>query len=381
MASKFSGFEPLLYAASTHSSEMLYFGRFFAPDPFVAFGVGRKKIALLNALEFDRGLKESSFDKIESLEAWIEYIKSSSRKAKVGVADVIAALAATYKIKGFWIPYDFPYGLALALRKRRIQLEVRPAPFFPQQMIKQEEELRALRVANKVAAKGILAVEAALKKAEIRSGKKLFLQGRVLTSEYLRFLVEMTCLEHGAQAECIVAAGEQACDPHSIGNGPICADQLIIVDVFPRMKATGYYGDMTRTFLKGKASEAQKQLMSTVRSAQKKAISSLKRGVSGKTVHEGVVNYFKEKGYLTDFHNKPAKGFIHSTGHGLGLGLHEPLRLSAQSETLLSPGMVVTIEPGLYYPGLGAVRIEDVFTITDNACEGLSSLHYKWQVE
>ena len=379
-AIKMKGYEPLLYAASATSAEMLYFGRFWAPDAFVAFGCRKKKIALLNALERVRGEKESEFDVVLPLEAWMARAKQEMRRPVVGIADCIIAAAKAYKIKGFYVPADFPVGLALALKKRRMPLIVGASPFFPKQMIKTEEELVLIRQANRVAAKGILAAEAALLAAKIGPGRKLFLEKKPLTSERLRGIIEMACLSFGGQAECIAAGGDQACDPHAVGTGVLRAGELIIVDVFPRMKASGYYGDMTRTFLKGEASDAQRGLIKAVRTAQKRAMATVQAGVSGKVVHQAAATYFEEKGYKTTTNQAVPEGFIHSTGHGVGLGLHEPLRISSQSQTILKAGMVVTLEPGLYYPGIGGVRIEDVVAVTEKGFELLSSLHYKWEL-
>ena len=374
-------YEPLLYAAPAYSEAMLYFGRFQAPDPFLAFGYKGKKVALLNALEINRGHKESVFDAIISLEKCIQECKIAKKGAVVKIADLVGFLAKAYKIPGFLVPADFPVEIALGLKEKKIPFVVKEAPFFPQQMIKTPDEIKELKLANKAAAAGIDAAKKALLKAKIKTAGKLYLDGKLLTSERLRSIIEVACLEAGAVGDCIAAGGDQACDPHQAGHGPLRANELIIIDVFPRLKASGYYGDMTRTFLKGKATEAQKKLFNVVHEAQKKALAKLKAGVKAAAVHKVVEAVFADRCYTTDTMASPPAGFIHSTGHGVGLGLHEPLRVSGKSDLVLKTGMVVTIEPGLYYAGLGGVRIEDVACVTKTGHELLSRYSYQWQLQ
>jgi Xaa-Pro aminopeptidase len=151
------------------------------------------------------------------------------------------------------------------------------------------------------------------------------------------------------------------------------------VDVFPRVNETGYYGDMTRTFLRGRASEPQKALVDAVRRAQKLARKKLRPGITGKSVHKAVVSFFEKLGYETRHKATHHEGFFHGTGHGLGLEIHEAPRVSAAGGPLRE-GNVVTIEPGLYYPGLGGCRIEDVALITADGSKMLSDYDYNWEL-
>ena len=209
----------------------------------------------------------------------------------------------------------------------------------------------------------------------------LHLGGKVLTSERLKFAIEVACLEAGALSlNTIAAGGDQACDPHCRGTGPLRANELIIVDVFPRVQKTGYHGDMTRTFLRGRATEAQQALVAAVRIAQAKAILDVRAGVNGRDVHRGVVAEFEERGFHTTRGATGSVGFFHGTGHGLGLAVHESPILSGAVDSILRRGAVVTVEPGLYYPGLGACRIEDVVQVCAGAPKLLSEYHYEWEL-
>ena len=221
---------------------------------------------------------------------------------------------------------------------------------------------------------------ARLRASRPRNGR-LYYQGSVLTSERLRAAVETACIEAGSVASStIVAGGDQACDPHERGSGPLRASQLIIVDVFPRISATKFFGDMTRTFVRGRASDAQRSLVDAVRAAQLAALRTIRAGVPGSAVHRKVEEVFAKRGYATRRTSKGSVGFFHGTGHGLGLEVHEPPRMNATSDTPLKNGTVVTVEPGLYYPGLGGCRIEDVVQVTASGHRMLSRYPYEWEL-
>ncbi len=369
----------LLYADTLTSPDQLYFGRFFVPDPFISFLHKKKKVGVFNALEFSRARKESAFEVILSLEEWTERAHKHFRREDVGVAEVIYVIARFYKIKVFRIPSDFPTGIAFKLIEHGLKLEVIDGMFFPEREIKTEEEARFIKQGNRCSALGFKVTEEILKKAEIKGGR-LFYEGKTLTSERVQEQIEIACLRAGAiSADTIVAGGNQACDPHCRGSGPLFANQLIIVDIFPRVTQTGYHGDMTRTFLKGKASDAQAKLVRTVRAAQKIALKTIRAGVSGQKVHSQVVEYFNTQCYQTRRDEGGSVGFFHGTGHGLGLAVHEAPRISVKGARLRK-GTVVTVEPGLYYPGLGGCRIEDVVQVTSEGVRMLSHYPYHWQI-
>jgi len=150
--------------------------------------------------------------------------------------------------------------------------------------------------------------------------------------------------------------------------------------VFPRVNSTGYHGDMTRTFLKGRASDAQRALVAAVREAQLAALNKIRAGVNGQVAHQSVCAVFALRGYETKHTDKGSVGFFHGTGHGLGLAVHEPPRVSTV-DYRLKKCSVVTVEPGLYYPGLGGCRIEDVVQVTSTRPKMLSDCHYNWEIK
>lgn len=366
----------LLYADTARSADMLHFGRFSVPDPFIAFGHRGQKIAVLNALEFGRAQKSSGFDVVLPLEPWLD--KARARDPKAGAAEVIILLAKHYKIRAFNIASDFPVALADKLRASGLQLTPVPS-LFPERELKTAAEAAAIHEGNRCSALGIAAAETLLRRSKIKAGK-LVLDGKPLTSERLKTAIEIACLEAGALSiDTIAAGGDQACDPHERGHGPLRAHELIVVDVFPRVTATGYHGDMTRTFLKGRASDKQRELVAAVRAAQLAALGAIRAGVNGRHVHQQCLDVFAARGFETKRTPKGSVGFFHGTGHGLGLEVHEAPRVSTV-DYILKKGSVVTVEPGLYYPGLGGCRIEDVVQVTDKKPRLLSSAPYDWEI-
>ena len=371
-------FPPLLYADTHSSSDMLYFGGVDVHDPFIAFSTGRKKITVQSALELGRVKRTSRFDQVLSLETWRDHARQTYGP-KAGVAEIIVCLARRHGLKAFRIPDDFPAGLYHKLGKLGLKLELAGGMLFPEREIKSPQEAGAIREGNRLAAVGYVTAEEILRNARIK-GRSLIHQGRPLTSEQLRFAIEVAIKEQGGDArDTIVADGDQACDPHERGSGPLRPHELIIVDIFPRVLKTGYHGDMTRTYLKGRSSDAQRKLVATVRNAQRAALRMIRAGVDGCDVHDLVNFIFTRAGFATRHEKSGSIGFFHGTGHGLGLAVHEPPRVSTVSYKLKA-GSVVTVEPGLYYPGLGGCRWEDVVQVTKGPAKLLSKHPYNWEI-
>lgn len=370
---------PLLYADTERSADALYFGRVSVPDPFVAFGRRGKKYAVVGALEFGRVKRTSDFDVVLALERYLQRARERWPERPPGAAEVICLLAKDYRQTQFTVPGDFPAGLYDKLLELGLKLSVAEGALFPARELKTPEEAAAIREGNRCSALGFAAAERILRSSRAR-GRRLLHRGQTVTSESLKFAIEVACLEAGAvSAHTIVAGGDQACDPHERGSGPLRPNELIVIDIFPRVAATGFHGDMTRTFLRGRASEAQRKLVAAVRAAQLAALKTIRAGVNGREVHRRCVDVFSARGFETRHSAKGSVGFFHGTGHGLGLAVHEPPRMSGAVDCILKKNSVVTVEPGLYYPGVGGCRIEDVVQVTAAAPKMLSRYHYNWE--
>jgi len=370
----------LLYSDTARSADVLYFGRVEMHDPFVALGIRGRKVAVVSALEFGRVRRTSDFDAVLRLEEFTERAARAWPRRAPGPATVIALAARELRARTLTVPPDFPASLYVELRALGVRLQLADGMLFPQRETKTAAEAQAIREGNRCSAAGIAAAERVLRASRARRGRLRY-QGAVLTSERLRTAVETACIEAGSVSlSTIVAGGDQACDPHERGSGPLRPNELIIVDVFPRVTQSGYFGDMTRTFLRGRASDAQRAIVAAVRAAQLAALRTVRAGVPGSAVHRRVEETFAARGFKTRRMARGSVGFFHGTGHGVGLEIHEPPRMNATTHTPLKDGTVVTVEPGLYYPGVGACRIEDVVQVTPGAPRMLSRYHYEWEL-
>ncbi len=359
----------LIIAASEADSNLYYACRFLAPDPFVYLEVGGRKVLLMSDLEVDRARAQARVDEVLSLSEW--EAKAKQRWAQPRLTDTVSLLLEDYGVKAVEVPADFPLEMADRLRERGVTVTARPHPFFPQRLIKTDEEVAAIEQTQRHTEAALEAALSVLRESEVR-GDAVFWKGRPLTSEDLKKVVNVSLMENDCIAQhTIIACGEQGVDPHNQGSGPIRPNQGIIFDIFPRSSQTRYFADMTRTVVKGKASDELRRIYDAVLAAQLRGIELIRPGASGAAVHAEVNRALEARGYTTGVVNGRNQGFFHGTGHGVGLDIHEPPRVSRLDQQL-EAGQVVTVEPGLYYPGRGAVRIEDMVLVENGGRRNLT---------
>ncbi len=197
------------------------------------------------------------------------------------------------------------------------------------------------------------------------------------TSENAHKIIDQVLEAHDCESPegNIVASGEQGVEPHDIGSGIIQKGTVVVIDIYPRSKTNAYFADMTRTVCVGEAPPALKDMYRVVLEAQTLGISLLRPGASCGEIHAAVAKVFTDAGYVTSGKGKEfpfAEGFVHGVGHGVGLEIHEAPSISRNSTDILQEGDVVTVEPGLYYKGVGGIRLEDMLLITPNGAENLT---------
>jgi len=372
-----NGAARLIVAASDHDPDMLYATRFFAPDPFIFLEQNGKRALVLSDLEIDRGRKEAQADEFVPYSKLEREVQGKQRKAPP-YEKVLSHFLRQRGVRSALVPANFPLGYAQELAAKKIRLRATNGLFWPEREAKSDEELRQMRRALVITEAGMARAMEVLAASRLGPGKKLSWSGRTLTSEILRAEIDSAILRAGGlPANTIVAGGDQACDPHERGFGPLKANSLIILDIFPRDARSGYYGDMTRTVVHGRASEAQRRLWETVKAGQELALKKMKPGVDGLKLHNEVKQFFTDRGFPTEVRNGRQVGFFHGTGHGLGLEIHEFPRFQ---KTVFKPGQSITVEPGLYYPGLGGVRIEDVVVVTKRGIRMLSRFEKRLEI-
>lgn len=360
----------MIFAASESCADLLYAVRLSIPDPFLWAEIRGRTYAMLSDLEIDRGRKKARVDTVVSLSDVERPLRKGT--ARPPAAAVIARFLAQRGVRAIDVPADFPHGLAAALARHGIRTHPADGPFFPERISKSPAEVASLLAAQRIAEAGMARAEEILRASRPTPAGRLSWTRRTLTSEILQGEINACIARLGAVAShTIVAGGVQACDPHEPGHGPLPARKPIIVDIFPRVAATGCWGDITRTFARGTAPDAARKLHATVLAAQRFALRQIRAGCDGQKLQSDVRQLFAAAGYPTRIHRGRQTGFFHGLGHGVGLEIHEPPRLA---DGPLPNGTVISVEPGLYYPGIGGVRIEDVVAVTSDGLHNLT--HY-----
>jgi Xaa-Pro dipeptidase len=219
-------------------------------------------------------------------------------------------------------------------------------------MIKTEDELKVIRMACEIADRAMmLALE------EISEGKR----EREIAAK-MEYAMKLNGAEKPA-FDTIVASGWRSALPHGVASDKrIERGELVVID--EGALYNHYNSDMTRTIVVGSPNEKQREIYEIVLEAQKKGVEEARPGITAKELDTIVRSIIAEYGY--------GDCFIHSTGHGVGLEIHEWPGVSQRDETVLKPGMVITVEPGIYIPKFGGVRIEDTIVITENGAERLT---------
>ena len=287
----------LIVADSERDADMLYAVGMFVPDPFIYLNIGGRPHIVLNDLEIDRARAQAPHCRVLSLSAYQRKLRAAGIK-KSSFAKIIRQILREKKIRRVLVPDNFPFSLARDLKKLGIKLKPRVG-IFPKREIKSADEVKKISAALAMAEVGMAEGMEVLRRAKINRDRKLIYHGVPLTSERLRAVIDCAILQaNGMAANTIVAGGRQACDPHERGHGPLRAHEPIVIDIFPRSQRTGYFGDITRTVVKGRASEAVRKLYDTVHRGQKAAFQLMRAAVKGqagrKKIFDGLLSRLDE---------------------------------------------------------------------------------------
>jgi Xaa-Pro aminopeptidase len=235
---------------------------------------------------------------------------------------------------------------------RRIEWKPTSELIMRQRMIKDAEELKLIRDAVSLGAKvyreALKVMRPGVRETEVAG--KLEFAARRLGADGMSFAT-------------IVAAGKRGALPHGhASDQPIPRRGFVVLDSGVILR--GYCSDMTRTVHMGRVSKVERGWYEAVLEAQLVGIAAIRPGITAAEVDEAARSVLRKA--------KLDRYFTHSTGHGVGLEIHEPPRLGKKQSKRLAPGMVVTIEPGIYVPGKGGIRIEDMVVVTSTGCEVLT---------
>ncbi|MGB2840944.1 MAG: Xaa-Pro peptidase family protein [Halobacteriota archaeon] len=361
----------LMVSESMRNADMYYATRFLAADPFIylCFPHEEKDILIVSQMEYERAIKESIVNEVRST---LDY------GYKIKTEGLIIKILQEESTNAIEVPGYFPLFTADALRNKGIEVvPVEEVIMTKERAIKDEQEINYLRKAQRACEHAMELAIARIKSSSMQDNL-LVENEEILTSERVKASIEHALIDSGCtcdSGEPIVACGKKAADPHFTGCGPIFAYEPIIIDISPRLKTERYFADMTRTVVKGEPENEIKEMYGTVKHAQDAALALVKEGVTCEEVHNLVCDIFEERGYGT-IRKGSKKGFIHSVGHGVGLDLHENPKV-ADNDYELRKGNVIAIEPGLYDPEVGGVRLEDMVLVLKNGCENLTRFEKK----
>lgn len=349
-------------------ADILYVSGFKASDPVVFLENGRQRHLVVSRMEIGRA--RAANPRLEVLAP--EDLKLP--RAQHGrVACWAAALLRKVNLRKVNVSGTFPLQVARTLERQGVHVTVSKHALCPEREIKNPGEIAHMARVQRAAIGALREALHVLADARVDARRELRIGKQVLTSEDLRKLINRTLLEANcAGGEPIVAGGPLSANPHWIGYGPLKAGEPIVFDIFPQDLETGYWGDLTRTVVKGRPSARLQRMFDAVKVAQAEALGLIRSGARTDAIHRRVVERFEALGFAQRVTNGIAEGFIHGTGHGVGLEIHESPSLG-RTPSRLRAGQVVTVEPGLYYTDLGGIRIEDTVVVTPDGFEYLAT--------
>lgn len=361
----------LIAASSTESADLVYATGFFAPDEFYYAEIDGKKYAFVSVLEFARAKAEMNPD-INV----VDWAAVTVRVAPEFKRNLLVAISKLYGVTKWLVPERFPLVYAMRLQEAGIEVEIERGMFFPQRMIKTAKEIEKIRAAMNATEDAQRQVRDFIADSSVNSEGYLEWHGKLLTCDFIRSEVEAEFKRKSFSAVgTIISCGPDSALPHCIGSGPIKAGSPVIADIFPRSDINGYWGDMTRTYVKGKACQRLRDMHAVVLKVNLEVEERLKPGIMCSDMQRFCIDTIANAGFKTghDADGVPC-GFFHGLGHSVGLEIHEQPRFSLGNDDLLQPGHVMTVEPGVYYHDIGGVRIEDTVLITENGIENFCTL-------
>lgn len=368
-----AGTDGYLIHADGDDSNQYYLSGFRDSGSFVTLYADGDVRLLVPDLTYARARENGNADGVRRFSAF-DYgdLVAEHGRAKAGPLATAAFLSVS-GIDSVSVPASFPTGTTDVLRDHGITVITDYDDTVERlRAVKTDEEITYIEETQRATESAMAVVAEMLERATVE-GDVLHLEGAVLTSERVRGAIESSLNDEGCEPTmCIVASGAEGALGHAVGTGPIEPGEPIIVDIAPRNEASGYVADMTRTFVKGEPGEKIREWYDVTREAYDVALDVIEPGVTGEAVNDAVCDVFEREGYQTLRTDESIEdGFIHPTGHGVGLDVHEQPKLSWGGGEL-RPGHVVAVEPGMYQQGVGGVRLEDLVVVTETGYDDLT---------
>jgi Xaa-Pro aminopeptidase len=377
------GNDEAIVMAGVPASNMLLFHRirFRVGDPvaLVEWGGGsprRTRTLILRDIEMDRARAHARAD-IFACPRDFEPAGGLSGDRETATAQALAECLRRAGVHKAVSDRTFPAIFAHQLAAAGISVRCEPSLFIADRRAKDEQELAAMRESQAMTERAIELACRLVARASAGADGILTHAGEILTSERVRGEIDAFLARAGFDnPRSIVAGGPQGGDCHHDGTGPLRTGEPVIVDIFPRSKATGYWGDSTRCVVHGAVPPEVARMHAAVVRAKASATAAVRTGVTGEAVHAATRAAIEAAGFGMGLPPAGAPptwcGMVHGTGHGLGLDVHEPPLLDRGGPELVT-GDVITIEPGLYSHAIGGIRIEDAVAVTPQGAVNLGT--------
>jgi Xaa-Pro aminopeptidase len=365
----------LCFADSERSTDLFHAIPVAIVDPFLYAEVGGRRVALIGHIDHESIRRvDPGIELLDPLDFGRRALMASGLGWLASALETSRRAVASLGVDRAVVPWDFPAALADLLRADGVEVVPDEEAFAARRRVKTPAQLEGIRRAQ-------AAAEAAMGRAaelvrEARPG---------LTSEAVREAMQQTCAERGATLadDVIVAVNGQAANGHDSGSGPIAAGDVVLIDIWPRDKASRCWADMTRTFIAGgrEPSGEVAEYWRLSREALDAVMREVRPGADGRELNGIAAGVFEAAGLPTmrttrDGEPLPDRGFLHGLGHGVGLDVHEAPGIGMAGDPLVA-GDVIAIEPGCYRQGVGGVRLEDLVLVTEDGGEVLTDFPYE----
>jgi Xaa-Pro aminopeptidase len=400
----------LIFGDAEHNPPMYYFvGGGHVGGALLIKKAGKEPILFYNDMERDEaaksGLKTVSFSEFPIT----DFQEQANGDNQLAGALQLKKILSEYGLSGGRITVygkvelSHLFGVLMKISKLMPELEFVGDSRIDSTLLrametKDDVEVARIRQMGAVTTMVVKMVQDYLTSCEVREDEVLLKEdGNPLTIGDVKRKISLWLAERGAVdvEGTIFAIGRDAGVPHSVGNPQdlVTLGKTIIFDIFPSEQGGGYFYDFTRTWSLGYATPEAQALYDQVHEIYDKVVENLDLNASFIDYQRMTCEYFESKGHKTQLNTKaPLDGYVHSLGHGVGLNIHERpwSSLTVNGDNILQPGVVVTIEPGLYYPEKGmGVRIEDTYWVQpDGKTEMLAEYPYdfvlpmkKWKKE
>ena len=359
----------LFHAAPETSPDLFHVIPAGIVDPFTYVEVGDRRVATVSVLDADK-VEPLGIEIADTYALGRDELQGQGLSRDQVDHEIALRLCRELGVTSARVPPTFPLAVADHLRAGGIELVPDEELFVDRRRTKSGAQLEGIRRAQR-AADAAMAVAAEM----IHAGGT--------TAEDVRVAMRAVCEEQGCELpdDVVVAPGAQGAVGHDSGSGPLGDGEPVVVDIWPRDKASRCWADMTRTFVAGggEPSEEIARYWALTRESLRRIYPMIRAGADCPAIYAASCEPYHEAGLKTQLNKEPGTvlrdGFFHGLGHGVGLGVHERPGLGRAPDTLRA-GDVITLEPGCYRQGYGGVRLEDLVLVTEDGCETLTDFPY-----